>query len=135
MTRIFASLAVIAFVLAAGCGSVQRMNIPGVGGNMTAGAQAQWSTTATDHRGANGQRFAYNCPPGGMAHTVWGSEVYSDDSSVCTAGVHAGAISLASGGRVVIEIRPGQSSYRGSDWNGIVSQDWGEWSGSFVVLN
>ena len=93
-----------------------------------------WSTTPADHRGEPG-RFAYVCPPNpdGPVGSVWGADTYTDDSSICWAAVHAGAISRA-GGRVVIEMREGQNSYRGTDWNGVVSQDWGAWEGSFVVL-
>ncbi|MFN2384414.1 MAG: LCCL domain-containing protein, partial [Gemmatimonadota bacterium] len=92
---------------------------------------ATWATNATDHRGQNGQRFDYACPPGGAGGSVWGTDVYTDDTSVCTAAVHVGLITFASGGRVTIEIRAGESSYRGSQRNGVQSSDYGSWSGSF----
>lgn len=98
---------------------------------------ADWSTNATAHRGENGQRFLYTCPPNPSRTnlgTVWGSEVYSDDSAVCVAAVHAGALTLAAGGRVVIEIRAGETSYRGTTWNGVATRDWGDWHGSFVIV-
>ena len=89
---------------------------------------ADWTTDAQMHRAQIGQRFAYQCPPNptqSAVGTVWGAEVYTDDSSVCTAAVHAGRISFARGGTVTIEMRPGQASYRGTDWNGVVSQPYG----------
>ena len=94
----------------------------------------RWTATPADHRGETG-RFAYVCPPNldGPVGSVWGSDTYTDDSSTCWAAVHAGAISRG-GGRVVIEMREGQSRYRGTDWNGVVSRDWGAWEGGFVVL-
>ena len=54
----------------------------------------------------------YVCPPEGQAYTVWGTEIYTDDSSVCTAAVHAGLINFENGGEVFIAVRGGES-YRG----------------------
>jgi hypothetical protein len=65
---------------------------------------------------------------------LWGTDLYTDDSSVCVAGVHAGRITLQGGGAVVIEIRPGATAYAGSTRNGVDSAGYGEWGGSFVVL-
>jgi hypothetical protein len=92
-----------------------------------------WSANATDFRAFAGEHFTFICPPGGAAGTIWGTDVYTDDSSVCTAAVHAGRITLAKGGNVPIEVRPGQGSYKGSTRNGITSFDYGAWQGSFTV--
>lgn len=102
----------------------------------TAGAaeDASWGATAADHRDAIGEQFSYNCPAGGEAHTVWGSDVYTDDSSVCTAGVHAGVITIEDGGRVTIEMRPGQDSYDATERNGIETRSYPEWGGSYVIV-
>ena len=94
-----------------------------------------WAADAIEHRGSNGENFEYDCPPGGEAHTVHGSQPYTDDSSVCTAAVHFGAITLADGGTVTIEIHPDWESYEGSDSNGITTLDYGSWPGSFVILS
>jgi hypothetical protein len=91
-----------------------------------------WSTNAKSQRGAVGQRFTFVCPKG-KPEKVWGSDVYSDGSSVCSAAVHAGAIKRR-GGTVTIEMRPGLSSYYGSNRHGVPSMSFGEWEGSFVVL-
>lgn len=91
-----------------------------------------WAETAGDHREAIGQKFAYTCPGNGTLHPIWGVDEYTDDSSICTAAVHAGKISLKSGGRVVIEMRPGRSSYSGSTRHGITSEGYGEWGGGFI---
>jgi hypothetical protein len=63
---------------------------------------------------------------------VWGSDVYTDDSSICTAAVHAGLISFASGGTVTIEIRPGQASYGATSRYGVATSAYGNWHGSYV---
>jgi hypothetical protein len=93
-----------------------------------------WDAKAGQFRAYLGARFAYTCPPGGTAHTVWGSGVYTDDSSVCTAGVHAGVVTLAAGGGVTIEMRAGESSYSASTRNGVTTVSYGSWGGSFVVV-
>jgi hypothetical protein len=93
-----------------------------------------WDADASDFRGQNGQRYLYVCPPGGSAGDIWGTGTYTDDSSVCTAAVHVGRITLAKGGYVTIEVQPGASSYTGSTQNGITSEDYGPWTGSFTFV-
>jgi hypothetical protein len=90
-----------------------------------------WGTNATEHRGENGFQYGYDCPPNGSAGSVWGTDTYTDDSSICTAAVHYGLIGFAGGGSVTIEISPGLDSYSGSDRNGVSSSDYGSWSGSY----
>jgi hypothetical protein len=95
---------------------------------------AGWETTASAHRGKNGQRFTYVCPAGGTPTRVWGTDVYTDDSSVCTAAVHTGRIVPSTGGSVTIEIKPGQNSYMGTGRNDILSESYGPWTGSFIFV-
>ncbi|HET6638716.1 MAG TPA: LCCL domain-containing protein, partial [Gemmatimonadota bacterium] len=104
---------------------------PAVAGTPTAGP-VDWNTRGESHRGEVGTRYTYTCPPNGTAGPVWGTDVYTDDSSVCTAAVHAGLITLAGGGTVTIEMRGGEASYRGEDRNGITSWNYGAWGSSFV---
>lgn len=97
-------------------------------------APNDWGLNAAEHRGRIGEFVEYACPGGGALGSVWGTGTYTDDSSVCTAAVHAGAISRSSGGAVTIEILGGLASYCGSTRNGVTSRDWGNWIGSFRVL-
>lgn len=95
-----------------------------------------WSTNATELRGRNGQQFIFRCPAGGSPATVWGTDLYSDDSSICTAAVHAvPGLNARAGFDVTIQVRPGATGYRGSIRNGITTGEWGEWVGSFVVVS
>jgi hypothetical protein len=95
-----------------------------------------WPTTASSMRGRNGERFTIVCPAGGTSHAVWGTDLYTDDSSVCVAAVHVGAIGFTAGGTVTFEIRPGSSGYDGSLRNGVQSIGWGgSWGGSFVIVD
>jgi hypothetical protein len=94
-----------------------------------------WRRTVVNRRGMDGEQFEYDCPAGGEPFNVWGTDLYTDDSSVCTAAVHAGAITLEEGGAIVIEIRPGEDEYEGSERNGIESLPYDAWGGSFVVVD
>jgi hypothetical protein len=88
----------------------------------------------TTYRGSNGTRITGVCAAGTASAAIWGSGVYTDDSPVCAAGAHAGRITLASGGTLTVEIRPGQSSYAGGTSNGITSSSFGSWFGSYVFV-
>lgn len=95
-----------------------------------------WGTQADNLRGQNGQQFTYICPAGGtISSRLWGTNLYTDDSSICTAAVHAGLIGTRNGGNVTIEIRPGAGSYSGSTRSGVTSKSYGSWRGSFVFVS
>jgi hypothetical protein len=108
-------------------GATRAVPVPGSGGT-------GWDANATALRGLTGQRFVFTCPSYGSAQAVWGTDVYTDDSSVCTAAVLQGRITLAGGGAVTVEIRPGQSSYPGSSGNGITSNSYSSWGGSYTLV-
>lgn len=94
-----------------------------------------WGENASRLRGNNGTRYSFICPALGDATpaAVWGAGTYTDNSAICAAGVHAGAISTA-GGLVTIEIAAGQASYQGMVRNGIATNPWGAFLGSFRVI-
>jgi hypothetical protein len=92
-----------------------------------------WATTASDYIAFLGARFLFACPAKGTPGSVWGTGVYTSDSSICTAAVLAGLITVAGGATVTVEIRPGQSSYKGSTSHGITSMSYGKWGGSYVL--
>lgn len=69
----------------------------------------------------------------GALGTVWGTDWYTDDSDICAAGRHAG-MNAGDAGVVTIEIRPGLQSYVGSVRNGVTTNDYGPWPGSFVFV-
>ena len=136
--RCFLALALV--TLFTGCATADRIvrdatAAAGSAGMITTTA-ASWTTDASEHRGRTGT-FAFDCPPGSSrdAVSVWGSGPYTDDSSVCTAGVHAGVIAFERGGRVRVQPRPGQNRYAGSARNGVETSDYGSWQGSFAVVN
>lgn len=63
--------------------------------------------------------------------SAWGTGIYSDDSDIGVAAVHAGVVKVGETKTVRMTILPGQNSYVGTIQNGIESYDYGEWDGSF----
>ncbi len=63
---------------------------------------------------------------------VWGTDIYTDDSKICRAAVHAGVISF-DGGNIRVSGYQGLSYYQGSTRNGVTSQSYDAWVWSFVV--
>jgi hypothetical protein len=71
-----------------------------------------------------GQRFTAKCIPANiqdMDETVFGTDTYPSDSSICVAAVHAGLIDR-DGGVVTVQLNPGADEYVGSSRNGIDTQ-------------
>jgi len=103
-----------------------------VAGASSATVRDAWDRDAQEHRGQDGERFTYDCPPGGELTTLWGVETYTDDSSVCTGAVQVGLITTVEGGEVEIEIAPGLDAYDGATAHGVTSTPYAAWSGSFT---
>ena len=97
-------------------------------------AIGSWTTSASEHYAQIGQQFAYVCPSGGAPYPIYGTDIYTSDSSVCTAAVHMGLITIAGGGSVVIEMRPGEASYAASERNGVASYSWSSYDSSYVFV-
>lgn len=93
-----------------------------------------WNQGVAQYRRQNGQRYTMDCIPMGSEYAVWGTNPYTDDSPVCTAGAHLGLIERGAGGRVTIEIRPAQRSFKGGDANGVTAFPWGPYPGSYRVI-
>jgi LCCL domain len=71
------------------------------------------------------------CPAGcSKGGAVWGTDVYTDDSAVCPALVHAGVLPESGGVASVTFVR-GLRAYVGSERNGIKSNSYGDWRRSF----
>jgi len=100
----------------------------------TVASDVSWTSSPGEFRGQDGLRVAYDCTPGGTPAAVWGTGPFTDDSSVCTAGVYAGVITVAGGGRVVVRITPGLDEYSAGAANGITASGYGTWAGSFEVV-
>lgn len=64
---------------------------------------------------------------------VYGTDIYSDDSPLTTAAVHAGVIKAGEKGVVKVTIMPGQASFRGTTRNGVTSIGWPAYPGAYKV--
>ncbi|HKY61359.1 MAG TPA: LCCL domain-containing protein, partial [Gemmatimonadota bacterium] len=89
-----------------------------------------WVTPPNRYPAQSGVIYRFVCPAANQTGNVWGTDVYTDDSSICEAAVHAGVIGRE-GGTVHYERLGGQQSFRGSIRNGVQSSDYGAWPGSF----
>ena len=65
--------------------------------------------------------------------TVWGTDIYTDDSPLAAVAVHAGLLSVGQKGVVRVTIFAGRDSYEGTTRNGVSSSDYGSWNGSYMV--
>jgi len=85
----------------------------------------------TAYRNQVGQTLTFTVT-GSTTGSVWGSGVYTDDSSLAAAAVHAGVLRAGESRPVEVTILPGQQSYAGSNQNGVQSSNYGTWQGSFT---
>lgn len=92
-----------------------------------------WYANSAAFQNYTGELITYLCPANGFYDSIWGTDIYTNDSGVCTAAVHAGKISTLRGGVINFRILPGQASYAGSTRNGVTSTSYGSWSGSFSL--
>ncbi len=83
-------------------------------------------------RGKIGKSF-YFVVTGRATGSIWGSEVYTDDSDLGTVVVHAGLLREGQQGIIKVTIRPGCDGYEGSESHGIVSGSYEAWQGSYRV--
>ena len=95
--------------------------------------EIEWNTRGNELEGETDDTINVTCPAEGVTTSLWGTEIYTDDSSVCTVAVHMGLITVEDGGSFVVTILDGEEAYTGSIQNEIESSDWGDWSRSFSV--
>jgi hypothetical protein len=76
-----------------------------------------------------------NCPSEATATgSVWGSDVYTDDSAICRSALHAGAIGTEGGPVYVVEAA-GQPSYPAVTRNSVAGASWPSWGRSIAFRN
>lgn len=70
---------------------------------------------------------------GSTQGSVWGTEVYTTDSHLGTAAVHAGLLAPGQKGLVRVRVLGAQQKFAGSTQRGVTSQPYGPWPVSFVM--
>jgi len=71
---------------------------------------------------------------GSTSGSIWGSDIYTDDSNVAKAAVHSGFVEPNETKIVMVKILPGQSSYASTNENGVTSTSYGAWHGSYSII-
>lgn len=68
--------------------------------------------------------------------SVWGGDngIYSDDSQLSAAAVHAGVVRSGQTAIVKVKVMKGMPSYKGNTKHGISSNAYGAWAGSYMFL-
>ncbi len=96
--------------------------------------QVDWNTTGQGLPVDVDMSVIVLCPPQGvLAARLWGTDIYTYDSAICVAAVHAGVLSAAAGGRVAVIGAPGQAAYKPSVRNGVTALTYGALGSSFRV--
>jgi hypothetical protein len=81
-----------------------------------------------------GKTFLYDTI-GSVRGPVWGTDVYTADSSLAAAAVHAGVLKKGERGIVKVTVLDtrGREGFEGSRRNGVSTEDWDEWDYGFEV--
>jgi hypothetical protein len=65
--------------------------------------------------------------------TVWGTDIYTTDSTLAAVAVHAGIVKPGETRAVKVTILPGRETYQGSMRNGVNSSPWQSFPASFKI--
>ena len=79
-----------------------------------------------------GQLLVYQVT-GSIQGLVWGTDIYTGDSSFAVAAVHAGLLQPDETGTIMVTILPGRDTYRGSARYGVASKDYPSWARSYML--
>jgi hypothetical protein len=102
------------------------------------GWSSRISSMGLDKNENIGNNYTFDCQPAedDLIHPpIWGTNIYTLNSGICSTAVHAGLITQKQGGKVTIKILEGQEFYTGSDNNNIVSQDHRSTDISFTFID
>ncbi|MBQ6768665.1 MAG: RICIN domain-containing protein [Prevotella sp.] len=93
-------------------------------------------TKLTNYRNKVGQTYTFKVT-GKKNGRIWGGKnnIYTDDSDIATAAVHAGILKSGKSGTIKVKILADQGSYPSITRNGITSIKYGKWKGAYQILN
>ena len=88
--------------------------------------------TLTNYQDKVGKSFYFRVTGAVMA-TIWGDGLYTTDSQLATAAVHAGVLKAGETGVVKVTILPSPAAFSGSTKNGVTSQPYGMFPAAYKV--
>ncbi len=68
---------------------------------------------------------------GESSGSLWGTDIYTGDSALAAAAVHAGLVKVGETAVVRVIVEQPRSTYQGSVRNGITSQDYGQYGTAY----
>lgn len=92
-------------------------------------------TNLSAYRNYPGEIYLFSITGRIAAGGVWGTNVYTDDSNLQAAAVHAGVLGNGETGEIRVVIAPGQSRYLASTNNGVSTNTYGSYGGSYTISN
>ncbi len=111
--------------------NAQNTEVPEIGWS------SRLSSMGLDKPDDIGKRYTFYCQAASenlIYSPIWGTNIYTVNSDICTTAVHSGMIVAQQGGEVTIELLKGQKFYTGSHKNNITSQDYRESNISFSFV-
>ena len=103
--------------------------------------EIEWDTTLVtfqvDSDKFIGQRLTAKCKPANaddLDETVFGTDTYPSNNSICLAALHTGLIDK-DGGIVTVQLNPGATEYTGSSRNGVETASLPETPRSMVFVS
>lgn len=97
--------------------------------------EISWRDSASSVSANVGQDFKYKCPESGTISQIYGTDIYTSGSSICSAAVHAGIIGAKNGGNVKIRSLGPQDFFNAAIRNEVSSRRYGPYSGSFTLFD
>jgi hypothetical protein len=88
--------------------------------------------TLMNYNGKIGQTFYFKVT-GATTAIVWGTDVYTTDSQLATAAVHAGVLQPGQTGVVKVTIMASPLAFQGSARNGVMTQPFGPYPAAYKV--
>jgi hypothetical protein len=70
---------------------------------------------------------------GDSAGSLWGTDIYTGDSALAVAAVHAGLVKAGEATVVKVIVEQPRTQYQGSVRNGVTSQDYGQYGTAYSL--
>lgn len=124
MRRLFRMCAPALFLMASSAALAQQALIV-----------ADYATSAIAFRQQAGKVATFICPSNlNPDREIWGTDVYLDESPICTAALHAGVLTAGTSGQVTIVMGAGAESFEPKERNSVMSLGYGPWDSSYSFI-